>query len=78
MVWFGVVRWGKVWYGSWQNFKTANIHKMTDINEAKRQFRILIERLKKKKPITAETEQLCYAFFLEGWKLNEGEYRFLD
>lgn len=41
---------------------------MTDITYLKSVFRILIDKVKLKKQINKEIEDLCFAFFLSGFK----------
>jgi hypothetical protein len=46
---------------------------MTDLSDLKTDFRILMDKLKKKKNIDKTTEELCWLFFLEGYKSDKGE-----
>ncbi len=46
---------------------------MTDINDLKNKFRILMDKIKRKKQITKDTEDLCFLFFLSGYKEGGGE-----
>jgi hypothetical protein len=46
---------------------------MKDLSDLKTKFRIIIDKIKKKKQISLEIEELCWLFFLAGYKSNEGE-----
>ncbi|MFA6073934.1 MAG: hypothetical protein WC758_07505 [Candidatus Woesearchaeota archaeon] len=46
---------------------------MTDLHDLKSKFRIMIDKIKKKKMISPETEELFWLFFLAGYRENGGE-----
>lgn len=46
---------------------------MTDTDYLKTKFRIIMDKVKLKKQVSKETEDLCWLFFLAGYKSNEGE-----
>lgn len=46
---------------------------MTDLSDLKTKFRIIIDKIKRKKQISQETEGLCFLFYLAGYKEGSGE-----
>jgi hypothetical protein len=41
---------------------------MDDLDYLKSRFRIFIDKIKKKKQVSQDTEDLCWLFFLAGYK----------
>lgn len=46
---------------------------MIDISDLKTKFRIIMDKIKLKKQVSPETEELCWLFFLSGYRENGGE-----